>query len=147
MRAQHLRPARLRPAARRTERTGPAQVRRQPLHRRDLPGRGESTAVPLQHPELAEFTFTRLDPDYPRRAAELATGGRPGPHCVIGGENYGQGSSREHAVITPRYLGLRAVTQSPTRVSTGRTWPTSGCCRWIPSLAGTQSSGAPSATR
>ncbi|WP_308048211.1 aconitate hydratase [Streptomyces sp. TRM72054] len=60
-------------------------------------------------PRLAEFTFTRIDPDYPRRAAELATEGGPGRHFVVGGENYGQGSSREHAAITPRHLGLRAV--------------------------------------
>ncbi|MFC5720946.1 aconitate hydratase [Streptomyces gamaensis] len=60
-------------------------------------------------PKLAEFTFTRIAPHYPRRAAELATDGGPGAHFVVGGENYGQGSSREHAAITPRYLGLRAV--------------------------------------
>ncbi|MEU6091404.1 aconitate hydratase [Streptomyces sp. NPDC047085] len=60
-------------------------------------------------PKLAEFTFTRIDPDYPRHAAELARDGRPGAHFVIGGDNYGQGSSREHAAITPRHLGLRAV--------------------------------------
>lgn len=60
-------------------------------------------------PRLAEFTFTRIDPDYPRRAGDLATDGRPGRHFVVGGENYGQGSSREHAAITPRHLGLRAV--------------------------------------
>ncbi|AXB41660.1 aconitate hydratase [Amycolatopsis albispora] len=56
-------------------------------------------------PKLAEFTFTRLDEDYPARAREVADTG----HIVVGGENYGQGSSREHAAITPRYLGLRAV--------------------------------------
>ncbi|WP_158887217.1 aconitate hydratase [Amycolatopsis anabasis] len=57
-------------------------------------------------PKLAEFTFTRIDEDYPARARATAddTG-----HFVVGGENYGQGSSREHAAITPRYLGLRAV--------------------------------------
>ncbi|MBB4932192.1 aconitate hydratase [Lipingzhangella halophila] len=57
-------------------------------------------------PRLAEFTFVRIDDSYPRRAREIAdsTG-----HFVVGGENYGQGSSREHAAITPRYLGLRAV--------------------------------------
>jgi aconitate hydratase len=55
-------------------------------------------------PKLAEFTFTRLDPEYPRRARE-----NEGPHFVVGGDNYGQGSSREHAAITPRQLGLRAV--------------------------------------
>lgn len=55
---------------------------------------------------LAEFTFTRIDEDYPRRAWEDARGRG---HIVVGGRNYGQGSSREHAAITPRYLGLRAV--------------------------------------
>jgi aconitate hydratase len=54
-------------------------------------------------PKLAEFTFTRIDADYPSRAAEQ------GQHIVVGGDNYGQGSSREHAAITPRYLGLRVV--------------------------------------
>ncbi len=57
-------------------------------------------------PRLAEFTFTRIDEDYPSRAEETAGGSG---HIVVGGENYGQGSSREHAAITPRYLGLRAV--------------------------------------
>ena len=57
-------------------------------------------------PKLADFTFSRIDPSYAQRAFEIAdtTG-----HFVIGGENYGQGSSREHAAITPRYLGLQAV--------------------------------------
>ncbi|MEV6793376.1 aconitate hydratase [Streptomyces sp. NPDC051320] len=57
-------------------------------------------------PRLAEFTFTRIDPDYPRRAAEHR---KNGEHLIVGGDNYGQGSSREHAALTPRYLGLRAV--------------------------------------
>lgn len=56
-------------------------------------------------PKLADFTFTRIDRAYPTRAHEVADTG----HIVVGGENYGQGSSREHAAITPRYLGLRAV--------------------------------------
>lgn len=57
-------------------------------------------------PKLAEFAFIRIDPDYPRKATEIAatTG-----HMIVGGDNYGQGSSREHAAIAPRYLGLRAV--------------------------------------
>jgi aconitate hydratase len=57
-------------------------------------------------PKLAEFTLTRLDPDYPRRATSVRhdTG-----HLIVAGANYGQGSSREHAAIAPRYLGLRAV--------------------------------------
>jgi aconitate hydratase len=57
-------------------------------------------------PKLAEFAFTRIDETYPARA--VATRDRGG-HIVVGGANYGQGSSREHAVIAPRYLGLRAV--------------------------------------
>ncbi|MBA8824682.1 aconitate hydratase [Saccharopolyspora lacisalsi] len=65
-------------------------------------------ALPLRSniPALAEFTFTRLDETYPERALEhRQTSG----HVVIGGHNYGQGSSREHAAITPRHLGLRLV--------------------------------------
>ena len=62
-------------------------------------------ALPLRSniAALSEFTFTRLDETYPQRAAET------GQHVVVGGRNYGQGSSREHAAITPRYLGLRVV--------------------------------------
>ncbi len=55
-------------------------------------------------PRIAEFSFTRIDETYPQRAKEAGAG-----HVVIAGENYGQGSSREHAVIAPRHLGLRAV--------------------------------------
>ncbi|PZO59566.1 MAG: aconitate hydratase, partial [Pseudoxanthomonas suwonensis] len=55
-------------------------------------------------PRIAEFAFTRIDPDYPAHARAAKAG-----HVVIAGRNYGQGSSREHAVIAPRYLGLRAV--------------------------------------
>jgi aconitate hydratase len=57
-------------------------------------------------PKLAEFTYTQVDETYPERAAETASGTG---HVIVGGENYGQGSSREHAAITPRYLGLRVV--------------------------------------
>ncbi|GAP78175.1 aconitate hydratase [Brachybacterium sp. SW0106-09] len=55
-------------------------------------------------PRIAEFSFTRIDETYPQRAKEAEAG-----HVVIAGENDGQGSSREHAVIAPRHLGLRAV--------------------------------------
>ncbi|QIS10563.1 aconitate hydratase [Nocardia arthritidis] len=57
-------------------------------------------------PKLAEFTYTQIDETYPARAAEIASSTG---HFIVAGENYGQGSSREHAAITPRYLGLRAV--------------------------------------
>ncbi len=54
-------------------------------------------------PRIAEFSFDRLDPTYAARAKQV-----PG-HVVVGGSNYGQGSSREHAALGPQYLGLRAV--------------------------------------
>jgi aconitate hydratase len=57
-------------------------------------------------PKISEFVFEIIDPTYPKRAMERKP---PGPHAVIGGENYGQGSSREHAALAPRYLGLRLV--------------------------------------
>ena len=52
---------------------------------------------------LAEFTFSQVDDGYVQRARDA------GPHVIVAGENYGQGSSREHAVIAPRALGLRLV--------------------------------------
>ena len=52
-------------------------------------------------PAISEFVFERLDPSFPKRARERQ------PGAVIGGENYGQGSSREHAALAPRYLGIR----------------------------------------
>jgi len=57
-------------------------------------------------PKLAEFTFGQVDESYSGRVAETkdSTG-----HIIVGGANYGQGSSREHAAIAPRYLELRAV--------------------------------------
>lgn len=56
-------------------------------------------------PKLAMFSFTQIDETYPERAQSAPDTG----HIIVGGENYGQGSSREHAAIAPRYLGLRAV--------------------------------------
>jgi len=54
-------------------------------------------------PAISEFAFVRIDPTFPARAREFQYG------MVIGGVNYGQGSSREHAALAPRYLGLRVV--------------------------------------
>lgn len=54
-------------------------------------------------PEYAKHVFEPVDPDFDKRA--LAKGGG----FVIAGENYGQGSSREHAALCPAYLGVRAV--------------------------------------
>jgi aconitate hydratase len=57
-------------------------------------------------PKISEFTFEVIDPTYHKRALERMP---PGPHAIVAGENYGQGSSREHAALAPRYLGLRLV--------------------------------------
>ncbi|MBO7548349.1 MAG: aconitate hydratase [Clostridia bacterium] len=54
-------------------------------------------------PYLSTFCFTVCDADFPKRMAEKGTG------VIIGGSNYGQGSSREHAALAPLYLGVRAV--------------------------------------
>ncbi|MES1936182.1 aconitate hydratase [Salinisphaera hydrothermalis C27AD] len=54
-------------------------------------------------PEIANFVYDVVDEEYPDRAKKT------GDHAIIGGSNYGQGSSREHAAIAPRYLGLRVV--------------------------------------
>ena len=57
-------------------------------------------------PKISEFVFENIDPMYDRRALERTP---PGSHAILAGDNYGQGSSREHAAIAPRYLGLRMV--------------------------------------
>jgi aconitate hydratase len=56
-------------------------------------------------PKLAMFSFTQVDESYPERALAAKETG----HIVVGGDNYGQGSSREHAAIALRHLGLRVV--------------------------------------
>jgi len=57
-------------------------------------------------PKISEFAFDMVDETYPRRAMQVRDAGG---HAVVGGRNYGQGSSREHAALVPRYLGLRVV--------------------------------------
>ena len=56
-------------------------------------------------PKIAEFTYWQEDETYVQRAKDSEASG----HVIVGGDNYGQGSSREHAAIAPRYLGLRVV--------------------------------------
>ena len=53
---------------------------------------------------ISDFVFGQLDPEFPARARSHGTG------FVVGGENYGQGSSREHAAIAPRFLGSASKT-------------------------------------
>ena len=54
-------------------------------------------------PYLSEFCLTPCDPDFPKRAQENKGG------FIVGGSNYGQGSSREHAALAPLHLGIKAV--------------------------------------
>jgi len=54
-------------------------------------------------PAMAEFTFADIDASFPQRAKESEGG------VILGGRNYGQGSSREHAALQPMYLGIKAV--------------------------------------
>jgi len=54
-------------------------------------------------PHLAEYCLTPCDPEFPKRAKENGGG------FIVGGSNYGQGSSREHAALVPLYLGIKGV--------------------------------------
>lgn len=56
-------------------------------------------------PELSKYTFSQVDENYYDRVQPYRKKG----HFIVGGLNYGQGSSREHAAICPNYLGVRAV--------------------------------------
>jgi aconitate hydratase len=57
-------------------------------------------------PAISEFVFENIDRTFSKRAMEAK---ESGGGIIVGGENYGQGSSREHAAIAPMYLGLQAV--------------------------------------
>ena len=62
-------------------------------------------------PKMSEFCFEVCDPEFPARAKAAGQG------IILGGSNYGQGSSREHAALVPMYLGIRAVvTKSFARI-------------------------------
>ena len=54
-------------------------------------------------PKISQFAFRSVDDGYAERARQR------GEHAIVAGHNYGQGSSREHAALAPRYLGLRLV--------------------------------------
>lgn len=64
-----------------------------------------SKILPLRSniPAISEHTFERVDPEFAGRAKRSQGG------FIVGGENYGQGSSREHAAIAPMFLGVKAV--------------------------------------
>jgi aconitate hydratase len=67
-----------------------------------------ASILPLRSniPVMSEFVFSHLDNTFSKRAREAKP---KGGGVIIGGENYGQGSSREHAAIVPMYLGIHAV--------------------------------------
>jgi aconitate hydratase len=67
---------------------------------------GRALSLRSNIPELARFYFAQIDETSHDRALELRDGSG---HVVVGGDNYGQGSSREHGALVPAYLGLRAV--------------------------------------
>lgn len=54
-------------------------------------------------PHLAKYSFSKVDPDFYQRAMEYHGG------FIVGGDNYGQGSSREHAALVPNYLKIKAI--------------------------------------
>lgn len=67
------------------------------------PASAEFSSMRSNIPLMSQYCYHRYDPTFAARAREL------GKSIIVGGENYGQGSSREHAAINPMYLGVKAV--------------------------------------
>ena len=72
-----------------------------------MPAGAEIRALRSNIPAISEHVFVRVDPDFVKRARAVSEAGGNG--VIVAGENYGQGSSREHAALAPRHLGIRAV--------------------------------------
>ncbi len=68
-----------------------------------MPAGAQIMALRSNIPAISEHVFTKVDPDFVSRIKALGGG------FILGGENYGQGSSREHAALAPRHLGVKAV--------------------------------------
>lgn len=68
-----------------------------------IPANAQFSALRSNIPEISKITFGRIDPGFAQRCRDY------GPSAIVGGENYGQGSSREHAAIAPMYLGVKLV--------------------------------------
>lgn len=78
------------------------------------PASAEFSSMRSNIPLMSQYCYCRYEPDFAARAKEL------GKSIIIGGENYGQGSSREHAAINPMYLGVKAViAKSMARIHKG----------------------------
>lgn len=67
------------------------------------PASAEFSSMRSNIPLMSQYCYTRCDPAFASRAREM------GRSIIVGGENYGQGSSREHAAINPMYLGVKCV--------------------------------------
>lgn len=67
------------------------------------PASAEFSSMRSNIPLMSQYCYYRYDPDFAARAKEM------GSSIIVAGENYGQGSSREHAAINPMYLGVKAV--------------------------------------
>ena len=67
------------------------------------PASAEFSSMRSNIPLMSQYCYYRYDPDFAARANEM------GSSIIVAGENYGQGSSREHAAINPMYLGVKAV--------------------------------------
>lgn len=67
------------------------------------PASAEFSSMRSNIPLMSQYCYHRYDPTFAQRAKEM------GKSIIIGGENYGQGSSREHAAINPMYLGVKCV--------------------------------------
>ena len=68
-----------------------------------LPGGEKILALRSNTPEISKYAFVNVDKDFARRVQEYKGG------FIVGGKNYGQGSSREHAAIAPKFWGIKAV--------------------------------------
>lgn len=72
-----------------------------------MPAGAEITALRSNIPVISEYVFSRVDENFVSRAKNMRDSGKCG--FIVAGKNYGQGSSREHAALAPRHLGIRAV--------------------------------------
>ena len=69
-------------------------------------------------PKYSQYVFQPVDPDFPTRSMQSKNTGSHG--FIVGGESYGQGSSREHAALCPMYLGIKVVLAKTNRTNTQR---------------------------
>ncbi len=89
-----------------------------PAGARVLPYRSNIAAI-------ARFVFEPIDETFDERAMDC----RDACSFLVAGHNYGQGSSREHAALAPRSLGLRVILAKSLPAYTGRTWSISALSR------------------